>query len=172
MLRNSAALRHQGETQMTTMVHGSAVIIGGLGVLIVGPSGSGKSDLALRLIDRGAKLISDDILYIESADGVPILAYAPSIAGKIEVRGIGICSMEYDVSAPLRLVVACAKDVDRMPAEDMRTTIADFLVPLVKLDPFQVSSVLKVELALRSVVEAGHLPAAISPAIAIERVES
>jgi hypothetical protein len=66
--------------------------------------------------------------------------------------------MEYDVSAPLRLVVACAKDVDRMPAEDMRTTIADFLVPLVKLDPFQVSSVLKVELALRSVVEAGHLP--------------
>jgi hypothetical protein len=59
-----------------------------------------------------------------------------------------------------------------MPAEDMRTTIADFLVPLVKLDPFQVSSVLKVELALRSVVEAGHLPAARSPAIAIERVES
>jgi serine kinase of HPr protein (carbohydrate metabolism regulator) len=114
--------------------------------------------LALRLIDRGGKLISDDILHIESADGVPILAYAPSIAGKIEVRGIGICSMEYDVSAPLRLVVACEKDVDRMPAEDMRTTIADFLVPLVKLDPFQVSSVLKVELALRTVVEAGHLP--------------
>ena len=149
MLRNSAALRHQGETQMTTMVHGTAVAIGGLGVLILGPSGSGKSDLVLRLIDRGAKLISDDILHIDSADGGPLLAYAPSIAGKIEVRGIGICSVEYEVSDPLRLVVACAKDVDRMPAEDMRTTIADFWVPLVKLDPFQVSSVLKVELALR-----------------------
>ena len=106
MLRNRASLCQNGKTLMTTMVHGSAVAIGSLGVLIVGPSGSGKSDLALRLIDRGAKLISDDILYIESADGVPILAYAPSIAGKIEVRGIGICSMEYDVSAPLRLVVA------------------------------------------------------------------
>ena len=172
MLRNSAALRHQGETQMTTMVHGSAVAIGGLGVLILGPSGSGKSDLALRLIDRGAKLISDDILHIESDDGVPLLAYAPSIAGKIEVRGIGICFVEYEVSAPLRLVVECAKDVDRMPAEDMRTTIANFLVPVVKLDPFQVSSVLRVELALRSVVKSGHLPAAKSPAIPIERVKS
>jgi hypothetical protein len=59
-----------------------------------------------------------------------------------------------------------------MPAEDMRTTIADFLVPLVKLDSLQVSSVLKVELALRSVVEAGYLPAARSPAIAIEKVKS
>jgi HPr kinase/phosphorylase len=172
MLRNRASLCQNGETLMTTMVHGSAVAIGSLGVLIVGPSGSGKSDLVLRLIDRGAKLISDDILHIDSADGGPLLAYAPSIAGKIEVRGIGICSVEYEVSAPLRLVVACAKDVDRMPAEDMRTTIADFLVPLVKLDPFQVSSVLKVELALRSVVEAGYLPAARSPAIAIERVKS
>ena len=71
MLRNRASLCQNGETLMTTMVHGSAVAIGSLGVLIVGPSGSGKSDLVLRLIDRGAKLISDDILHIDSADGGP-----------------------------------------------------------------------------------------------------
>ena len=145
---------------MTTMVHGSAVAIGGLGVLLLGPSASGKSDLALRLIDRGAKMIGDDILYIKSTDNVPQLEYAPSIAGKSEVRGVGICPVEYVTSAPLRLIVEFAQDIDRMPAEDMRTMIADFSVPLVKLDAFQVSSALKVELALRSVIDAGLLPVA------------
>lgn len=153
---------------MTTMVHGSAVAIGGLGVLLLGPSASGKSDLALRLIDRGAKMIGDDILYIKSTDNVPQLEYAPSIAGKIEVRGVGICTVEYVTSAPLRLIVEFAQDIDRMPAENMRTMIADFSVPLVKLDAFQVSSALKVELALRSVIDAGLLPVAQHAYIATE----
>jgi serine kinase of HPr protein (carbohydrate metabolism regulator) len=58
---------------MSDMVHGSAVAIDGNGLLLLGPSGSGKSDLALRLIDRGAKLICDDILLIESCNGLPQL---------------------------------------------------------------------------------------------------
>ena len=65
---------------MSDMVHGSAVAIDGNGVLLLGPAGSGKSDLALRLIDRGAKLICDDIILIENRYGLPQLTIAPNIA--------------------------------------------------------------------------------------------
>lgn len=150
---------------MAQMLHGSAVAIGGHGVLLIGPSGSGKSDLALRLIDRGAKLIGDDIVHVEIAQGAPVLAFAPNIAGKIEVRGVGICSVAYVQSAAFRLVVEFATEVERMPAEGARTLIADFSVPLVTLNPFQVSSALKVELALRSVIDAGLSPVAKSQSV-------
>ena len=145
---------------MTDMVHGSAVAIGANGVLILGPSGSGKSDLALRLIDRGAKLICDDILHVESSNGLPLLSYAPNIAGKIEVRGIGICPVDFVSSAALRLIVQLTQDVNRMPSEHQSINIAGFSVPMFKLDPFQASSVLKVEWALRSVIDAGLHPLA------------
>ena len=79
---------------MRQMLHGTAISIGGHGVLIMGESGSGKSDLALRLIDRGAILISDDVVFLETRDNAPILTVAPNIVGKIEVRGVGI----FDVS--------------------------------------------------------------------------
>lgn len=153
---------------MAAMVHGSAVSIGGQGVLLCGPSGSGKSDLALRLMDRGATLIGDDILHIETSKGLPVLACAPNIAGKIEVRGIGICSVEFIPRAPLALIVQLTQDVDRMPPEAPRTTIDVFSVPLFKLDPFQVSSALQVELALRSVIDAGLLPVARSETVSSE----
>ena len=68
---------------MRQMVHGTAISIGGHAVLIMGESGSGKSDLALRLIDRGAILISDDVVFLETRDNAPILTVAPNIAGKI-----------------------------------------------------------------------------------------
>ncbi|WP_295491266.1 HPr kinase/phosphorylase [Sphingorhabdus sp. EL138] len=145
---------------MSDIVHGSAVAIDGNGVLLLGPSGSGKSDLALRLIDRGAKLICDDILNIENGYGLPQLTIAPNIAGKIEVRGIGICPIDFVQSAPLRLVVQLAQDVERMPPEHQSMTIARFSVPMFKLDPFQASSALKVEWALRSVIDAALHPVA------------
>ena len=145
---------------MSDMVHGSAVAIDGNGVLLLGPSGSGKSDLALRLIDRGAKLICDDILHIENRDGLLQLTCAPNITGKIEVRGIGICTVEVLASAPLRLIVELARDVDRMPPKYQSVTIAGYSVPMFKLDPFQASSVLKVEWALKSVTDAELHPVA------------
>jgi serine kinase of HPr protein (carbohydrate metabolism regulator) len=153
---------------MTDMVHGSAVVIGGNGVLLLGPSGSGKSDLALRLIDRGAKLICDDIVHIENSNALPILACAPNIAGKIEVRGIGICPMDFVHSAPLRLIVQLAQDFDRMPPEHQSITITGFSVPMFKLAPFQASSALKVEWALRSVIDAGLQPVANADAVSNE----
>lgn len=160
MLRNHPTLRGGGNRLMSDMVHGSAVAIDGNGVLLLGPSGSGKSDLALRLIDRGAKLICDDIILIENRYGLPQLTIAPNIAGKIEVRGIGICPVDFVHSAPLRLIVQFAQDVERMPPEHQSATIARFSVPMFKLDPFQASSALKVEWALRSVIDAALQPVA------------
>ena len=160
MFRNRPALRSCGNTPMTAMVHGSAVAIQGNGVLLLGPSGSGKSDLALRLIDRGANLICDDVVNIESSNSLPLLTCAPNIAGKIEVRGIGICPIDFVHSAPLRLIVQLAQDVDRMPPEHQRITLAGYSVPMFRLPPFHPSSAIKVEWALRSVIDAGLHPLA------------
>ena len=155
---------------MSAMVHGSAVAIHGNGVLLIGPSGSGKSDLSLRLIDRGAKLICDDVVHIESSDSLPQMTCAPNIAGKIEVRGIGICPIDFVHSAPLRLVVQLVQDVDRMPPEHHIISMAGFSVPLFKLAPFQASSAIHVEWALRSVIDAKGHPVADAAATSNESV--
>ena len=168
MLRNRPAVRGDSYKLMREMRHGSAVAIDGHAVLILGPSGSGKSDLALRLIDHGATLISDDIVGIESTDDHLTLSVAPNIAGKIELRGIGICAVNFVSSAPLALVVELTHEVDRMPPDNQRASIGNFWVPMVKLDPFQPSSALKVEWALRSVIDAGRLPVAKQQTIANE----
>ena len=71
-------------------LHVSAVAIDGRAVLIGGRSGTGKSDLALRLIDRGAVLISDDYTFVHRVQGQALASAPATIAGKIEVRGVGI----------------------------------------------------------------------------------
>lgn len=143
---------------MPQMIHGSAISIGGHAVLIMGESGSGKSDLALRLIDRGAILISDDVVFLETRDDAPILTVAPNIAGKIEVRGVGIFDIDFRASAPLRLVVEFVDAPDRLPEDIARTNIGDYVVPVSKLNPFEQSSAIKVEYALRAVLDSGARP--------------
>src|SRR3546814_13901309 len=82
--------RHDEGFDMTTIssetLHASCVAIGGRAVLIEGPSGSGKSDLALRLIDRGAKLVADDYTILTREYGAPKASTPPPIAGRIGVR--------------------------------------------------------------------------------------
>src|SRR5438094_9977067 len=86
-------------------VHASTVATDGRAVLITGPSGSGKSDLALRLLDRGFTLVSDDQTIVRK-DGDQLLASAPpTIAGKLEIRGIGIVDMEGAENVPVALIV-------------------------------------------------------------------
>jgi serine kinase of HPr protein (carbohydrate metabolism regulator) len=140
------------------MIHGTAISIGGFAVLIMGGSGSGKSDLALRLIDRGAILISDDVVFLETLENAPILTVASNIAGKIEVRGVGISNVDFIASAPLRLAVELVDSTDRLPDENARAAIGDYLVPVSKLNPFEQSSAIKVEYALRAVLDSGALP--------------
>ena len=131
-------------------VHATAVAIGGEGVLIRGPSGSGKSDLALRLIDEGAMLVADDRteLFVESGR---VMARAPAgIAGKLEVRGMGIvCLPNLDV-APLTMVVDLVDSgrYERMPAANAVTMLGR-PVPRLELAPFEDSATAKLRLILR-----------------------
>jgi len=128
-------------------VHATSVAIRGLGVLIEGPSGAGKSDLALRLIDRGATLVSDDYtLLAESAAG-PLASPPATIAGRMEVRGLGIVPMPYVAGVPVRLLVRLSSDVERMPGRETHD-LAGVAVPVTTVDPRAASAAIKVELAL------------------------
>lgn len=128
-------------------VHGTAVSIGGRGVLIIGPSGSGKSDLALRLIDRGGVLVADDQVEFTEQNG-RLRAWAPAtIRGKIEVRGLGIIDMGSE-SALIALIVDLSRDPERMP-EPASQVLEGIEIPVIALSPFDASAPIKVELALK-----------------------
>ena len=130
-------------------LHATTVAIDGLAVMIEGASGSGKSDLALRLIDRGAALVSDDQTLVVRS-GKTLLARAPTkIAGRIEVRGIGILSMAHIDDVPVGLLVRVDGAVERMPERRARR-IAGIDVRQFAVDPFHASAPIKVELALRN----------------------
>lgn len=144
------------------IVHATAVAVAGNGVLLTGPSGSGKSDLALRLIDRGAKLVSDDAVSIYLVDGTLMLATAPNIEGKIEVRGIGIFEVDTVSPVPLRLVVDLCPDVERMPLPCLTTHIRSYDIPYFALVPFEPSAAIKLEYALRTVIDDGRWPVAMN----------
>lgn len=131
------------------LVHGSCVGIGGRGVLLRGPPGGGKSDLALRLIADGAVLVADDQVMLVGEAG-RLRASAPAaIAGRIEVRGIGIVTMEYAESVALLLVVdlVAPEQVERMP-EAARCDYLGLDLARVVLAPFEASAPAKVRLAV------------------------
>ncbi len=122
-------------------IHASCVARDGRGVLLLGPPGAGKSDLALRLIDRGFVLVADD--RVEIADG---FAAAPAgLAGLLEVRGLGIVRMAFLARAALALAVQLGEEMVRMP-DPARLAMPD--VPLIVLDPRGASAAQRVALAL------------------------
>ncbi|MBV9841294.1 MAG: HPr kinase/phosphatase C-terminal domain-containing protein [Sphingomonadaceae bacterium] len=128
-------------------VHASCVAIRGRGVLLFGPSGSGKSDLALRLIDRGAVLVSDDYTVV-TRRGDALYGRPPArIAGAIEVRGIGILPVAHRGEAPLALAARLDLAPDRMP-EPIGHEIVGLRLPLIAIAPLEPSAPIKVELAL------------------------
>ena len=102
-------------------VHGTAVSIDGKGLLILGQSGSGTSQLALALITHGAKLISDDQVILINTESEIILSAPKSISGKIEARFVGILKMPVLI-APLYLVIDLdQKELDRLPKKKFVT---------------------------------------------------
>ena len=129
-------------------VHASTVALDGRAVLISGPSGSGKSDLALRLLDRGFGLVSDDQTIVRR-DGDRLLASAPpNIAGKLEIRGIGIVDMTSVGDVPVALLVELTSDIQRLPDDSRERPILGVPLPLISIDAMTASAPSKVALAL------------------------
>lgn len=130
------------------MLHATTVAKGGRAVIIAGRSGSGKSDLALRLFDRGFVLVSDDQTMVRK-DGSRLLASAPStIKGKLEVRGIGIVEVETVNDVPVCLIVDLAEAIERMPEAGLQRTMLGIAIPVVGIDAMGASAPAKVEIAL------------------------
>ena len=129
-------------------LHASTVALDGRAVMITGPSGSGKSDLALRMIDRGFTLVSDDQTIVRK-EGDKLLASAPpTIAGKLEVRGVGIVEMETTGDVPVALFVELTSDIQRLPDDSRERLILGAGIPLINVDARTASAPSKVVIAL------------------------
>jgi HPr kinase/phosphorylase len=144
---------------MSEAVHATAIAIHGWAVLLTGQSGSGKSDLALRLIDRGAALIGDD--YVELNAELAVRP-AAALAGKLEVRGLGIVHAHHEAPCPLRLIVELGADGERAPASWPLRDLNGWSLPVFRLNAFAATAPIKVEYALKSVVDACLHPVRLS----------
>jgi serine kinase of HPr protein (carbohydrate metabolism regulator) len=137
------SLRLSSET-----LHASTVAHHGRAVLIAGSSGSGKSDLSLRLIDRGFSLVSDDQTVVQKR-GDRLHASPPAtISGKIEIRGLGIIDMPFLADVPVALVVELTGDIQRLPDDSRQRMICGVSVPLISVDALTASAPAKIVLAL------------------------
>jgi HPr kinase/phosphorylase len=133
-------------------VHASCVTLAGKGVLILGDSGSGKSDLALRLMDGGARLVADDCTELTVERG-RLCARAPkSIAGLIEVRGLGIVAQPFAKKAFIALAVKLDAAPERLPEPSFYAPPEPLKLvrkpPFILLDGRLPSAVAKIRLAL------------------------
>ena len=132
------------------LVHATCVAIGGRAVLLAGRSGSGKSDLALRLIDRGAVLVSDDYSQVRRRDGRLHASPPPHIVGKIEVRGVGIVELPHLPEVEVALMIDLNAPVPRLPEAQTRR-LAGVDVPVAAVAPLEASAPIKVEMLLRAI---------------------
>ena len=149
MSDDDGKMNRRAESRLSAeTLHASTVAIGGRAVLISGPSGSGKSDLALRLLDRGFTLVSDDQTLVRRDGDKLIASPPPAIAGKLEIRGIGIVEMGHLGEAPVALLVELTSDIQRLPDDSRERQVLGIALPLVSIDAMTASAASKVALAL------------------------
>lgn len=134
-----------------SLVHATCVAVADRGLLLIGPSGSGKSDLAFRLIEGGAQLVSDDQVEVEERDGNLMASPPSSISGLMEVRGVGLVRLPavQDVALRLVLQMTSRNQVPRLP-EAGQWRFGDSVLPQYKLYPFEISAAEKALLLLRT----------------------
>lgn len=140
-----------------TLIHGTAIAIAGRAALIRGPSGSGKSDLALRCLAHAPSpilpvtpiLVSDDQVLARRVANAILLSPPAAIAGKIEVRGLGIIEIAHQASARLVLLVNLTDgQIERLPDRTETETIFGIKLPILRLAPREISATIKLLLAL------------------------
>tara|TARA_Y100001970_G_scaffold294354_1_gene451342 strand:- start:23956 stop:24399 length:444 start_codon:yes stop_codon:yes gene_type:complete len=130
-------------------LHASCATHNGHGVLLRGPSGIGKSDLCLRLISQGFRLVADDQVELKSVGKILLGTPPIRIRGLLEVRGVGIMRIAYAVSTPICLVVDLVEPefIERLPEESI-FEFKEVSVPRIKINPFESSVIEKISLAL------------------------
>lgn len=133
---------------MTALQQFTAVVIKGRGVLIEGAPGSGKSSLALALIDRGAMLIGDDGVALAAINGRLLAGPAPATAGLIEVRNVGLVPMPFIDRAAIALVIALDPEAPRFIEAPEERDVLGVKLPMVRLWPDSPVLALRAELAL------------------------
>jgi serine kinase of HPr protein (carbohydrate metabolism regulator) len=146
------------EVDAKTLLHATTVAIDGHAVVIRGAAGSGKSDLALRLIDRGAVLIADDQTALRR-QGATLRASAPAtIAGQLEARGLGVVTLPAVADVAVRLVVDLVPPqlIERLPRPASETLLG-VKVPLLLLAPFEGSATAKLRRAVAAATGAVQL---------------
>ncbi|HEX4505473.1 MAG TPA: HPr kinase/phosphatase C-terminal domain-containing protein [Alphaproteobacteria bacterium] len=139
-------------------VHATCIAIDGHGILLRGPSGSGKSDLALRAIGGGARLVADDRVVL-TRQGDAVIASAPSsLHGLIEIRGLGIMRMDAATQARIALVADMTDpgSIERLP-EQRRCEIEGTEIPWMALSPFEASATAKLRFALAAALDPARL---------------
>jgi HPr kinase/phosphorylase len=166
------------EEHAAVLIHATSVVLGAsvrpfggreeFAVLLFGGSGSGKSDVALRLIAAGGSLISDDYTALSSNQEFLVAQSAPNIAGQIEIRGVGVIKLEQASTAPVALAVRL--DQEATPARLPETSLyappapltASYLPPLVTLRPFEPSTPAKIAAAAAAAIS-GAFVAGVAP---------
>ena len=143
-----------GDPIRAGLVHGTAVYWpdAGAGVLILGPSGSGKSDLAARLIDRGWRLVADDQVLL-TAEGVAVTAAAPdALKDTIALPGLGLCHEPAMECAPVTHIVHLSATAPRFPLDAGRQSVCGITMPAIAIDGLAASAPLRVERFLKGEV--------------------
>jgi len=139
-------------------VHATCIAFEGRGVLLRGPSGSGKSDLAVRALAEGARLVADDQVAIAVRDNALIASAPEPIHGMIEVRGLGIVRVETESEIPVSLVADLMPpdSIERMP-ESRYCELMGRPVRWMAIAAFESSAVAKLRLALTVTAEPERL---------------
>jgi hypothetical protein len=131
----------------TTVFAATGVAIGGRALLIEGPPGSGKSTLAAKLIDRGATLIGDDAVSLSIENGVLVASPPPNIAGKLELRNVGL--VDYPcTSAPVCLLLELSGDAPRFIDHATCRSLLERDIPALSFDPAIAASAIRAETAM------------------------
>ena len=145
---------HSFHPQNMERIHATCVVIKGHGVLLRGASGSGKSDLALRLIDGGAGLVADDYTELSAEDGQLYACVPQAIQGLLEVRGIGIVQLGCVPRVPVAAIfdLVALSDVERLPEQQVET-IEGGCVARFAIHGLDASAPAKVRMALKAHAE-------------------